>query len=326
MKMAEKTESRILTSLRSNIVPVAIAFALFIFLVLLPQSIFYRGLVSRLAEWQFSWFGNYFPLLTVALPVLLLTLLLLLILWLVFRLRRKKEQDQPELTLQEQAMQAMGKTRRSMLSFFILAGLAAIAVLTTFILTMMLPDEKGKVQNIDVGSIPFAEPEEGPAKLDGVLDWQKLATINRNLVLDSQRTYFIPIVSRLADRKSTRYFVQVFRPEFVLPKNRIPGRAPEREHLLEQGRIIPTKDGPAGAVSGVLRQDGLPDEIVLLYQKAGVKVHPDHYVLYRDADDLRWPYWGVFWQFLILAIGALLIGLYQRRQLKRLKKGFNNAE
>lgn len=323
--MTEKAETQFLASLRGNIVPVAIAFALFIFLVLLPQSIFYRGLVSRLAEWQFHLFGNYFPILTMVIPILLLTLLLLLILWLVFRIRRKKEEDQPELTLSEQAKRALGKTKRAMLSFFVLSGLSILAVLVTLLLVFSLPNDSGKAQNIDVGSLPFSEPKEGAAKLNGALDWQKLATIKRDLVLAKQRTYFIPIVSRLADRKSTRYFVQVFRPEFVLPRNRLPGRAPERDHLLEQGRIIPTKDGPSGSVSGVLRQDGLPDEIVLLYQKAGVEVHPDHYVLYRDTSDLSWPYWGAFWQFLILAIGALLIGLFQRRQLKRLQKGFAEA-
>lgn len=323
--MTEKAENRFLASLRGNIVPVTVAFALFIFLVLLPQSIFYRGLVSRLAEWQFYLFGNYFPILTMVIPVLLLTLLLLLILWIVFRIRRKKEEDQPELTLAEQVKRTVGKTKRAMLSFFVLSGLSIIAVLVTLVLVFNLPNDSGTPQNIDVGSLPFAEPREGPAKLNGALDWQKLATIKRDLVLANQRTYFIPIVSRLADRKSTRYFVQVFRAEFVLPRNRLPGRVPERDHLLEQGRIIPTKDGPSGSVSGVLRQDGLPDEIVLLYQKAGVEVHPDHYVLYRDISDLSWPYWGAFWQFLILAIGALLIGLYQRRQLKRLQKGIAEA-
>ncbi|MEP4679951.1 MAG: hypothetical protein ABJZ99_18605, partial [Lentilitoribacter sp.] len=158
-------------------------------------------------------------------------------------------------------------------------------------------------------------------ELDGVLDWQKLATIKRNLVFASQRTYFIPIVSQIADRKSTRYFVQVFRPEFVLPRNQMPDRAPEREHLLELGVITPTKDGPSGLVNGVLRQDGLPEEIVLLYEKAGLKVHPDHYVLYRSTSDMRWPYWGAAWAFFLFGICALLIGLYQKRQRKRLKDG-----
>ncbi|MEP3224709.1 MAG: hypothetical protein ABJO01_01950 [Parasphingorhabdus sp.] len=324
--MTDQAESKFLASLRGNIVPVAIAFALFVFLVLLPQSFFYRGLVSRLAEWQFHLFGNYFPILTMALPILLLTLLLVLILWIVFRVRKKKEADQPELSLPDQVKRTLGKTRRAMLSFFILSGLAVVAMLVTLILVFMLPNDSGKMQTINVGSLPFAEPKEGNARLNGTLDWQKLATIKKDLVLARQRTYFIPIVSRIADRKSTRYFVQVFRPEFVLPRNQLPGRVPEREHLLEQGRIVPTKDGPGGSVNGVLRQDGLPDEIVLLYQKAGVDVHPDHYVLYRDASDLSWPYWGAFWQFFILAIGTLLIGLYQRRQFKRLKKGSEEAD
>ncbi len=323
--MAEKEKSGFLATIRSNIIPVAVAFALFIFLFLLPQSVFYRGLVSLLAEWQFSWFGNYLPILTVILPVLILTLLLLLIFWLIFRLRKKDDQDEPELSLAEQAKNALAKARMSMLSFFVLTALSFIAVIVTLALMIALPSDSGKVQKISVGSIPFTEPKEGRAELDGVLDWQKLATIKRNLVFASQRTYFIPIVSQIADRKSTRYFVQVFRPEFVLPRNQMPGRVPEREHLLEQGLITPTKDGPSGLVSGVLRQDGLPDEIVMLYEKAGLTVHPDHHVLYRKASDMRWPYWGAAWAFLLFGICALLIGLFQRRQYKRLKDGIDGS-
>lgn len=323
--MAEKAKSGFLATIRSNIIPVAIAFALFIFLFLLPQSIFYRGLVSLLAEWQFSWFGNYLPILTVILPVLLLTLLLILIFWLIFRFKNRDNKDEPELSLAEQAKIALSKARLAMFSFFALAVFALVAVITTLGLMMILPNDSGKGQKISVGSIPFTEPKEGRAELNGALDWQKLATIKRNLVFASQRTYFIPIVSQIADRKSTRYFVQVFRPEFVLPRNQMPGRAPEREHLLEQGLITPTKDGPSGMVNGVLRQDGLPDEIVLLYEKAGLKVHPDHYVLYRKASDMRWPYWGAAWAFLLFGICALLIGLFQRRQFKRLKDGIDGS-
>ncbi|GAA0482154.1 hypothetical protein GCM10009096_25590 [Parasphingorhabdus litoris] len=210
-----------------------------------------------------------------------------------------------------------------MLSFFVLAAFSLIAAVVTLGLMMTLPSEDGPVQKINVGSLPFAEPKEGKAELNGTLDWQKLATIKRNLVFANQRTYFVPIVSRIADRKSTRYFVQVFRPEFVLPRNQMPGRTPEREHLLEQGLITPTKDGPGGSVNGVLRQDGLPDEIVLLYEKAGLNVHPDHYVLYRDTADMRWPYWGAAWAFFIFALCAAVIGLYQKRQHKRLNDGIN---
>ncbi len=323
--MSQNTQSGFLASIRNNIIPVAVAVALFIFLVLLPQSIFYRGLVSRLAEWQFTWFGNYFPILTVILPVLLLTILIILIFWLILRLKNKKNQDEPALALQQQINQAISKARLAMISFFVLSALSIVAVIVTLLLMLTLPNEKGQAQNINVGSVPFAEPKEGAAKLNGTLDWQKLATIKRNLVVDSQRTYFIPIVSQIADRKSTRYFVQVFRPEFVLPRNVMPGRVPEREHLLEQGLITPTRDGPSGSVSGVLRQDGLPEEIVLLYEKAGVDVHPDHYVLYRNTADLRWPYWGAAWQFFLFGLGALLIGLFQRRQYRRLKKGVESS-
>ncbi|QTD56236.1 hypothetical protein [Parasphingorhabdus cellanae] len=323
--MAEKAKTGFLEIIRSNIIPVAVAFALFIFLFLLPQSVFYRGLISYLAEWQFTWFGNYLPIFTVILPVLLLTILLILILWLIFRLRNKDNQGEPEISVAEQAKNALGKARLAMFSFFALAAFSLLAVIVTLVLMMTLPNENGKAQKIDVGSLPFTEPEEGRAELNGALDWQKLATIKRNLVFASQRTYFIPIVSQLADRKSTRYFVQVFRPEFVLPRNQMPGRSPEREHLLEQGLITPTKDGPSGLVTGVLRQDGLPEEIVLLYEKAGVEVHPDHYVLYRKTADMHWPYWGSAWAFLLFGIGAFLFGLYQKRQHKRLKDGIDDS-
>ncbi|SIN60396.1 hypothetical protein SAMN02745824_0656 [Parasphingorhabdus marina DSM 22363] len=316
--MVDKAQKGIVASIRRNIVPVTVTFAIVIFLLLLPQSVFYRGLVSILAEWQFIWFGRYFPILTMALPIILLSLLLLLILWLVLRRKRSDDEDQPELSLAEQLALSVTRTRLAMRSFFVLAGLGLLGAVVSLILMARLPDDSGDRQEIAVGALPFAVPREGPARLTGTLDWQKLATIDRNLVLANQRTYFIPIVSRIAERKSTRYFVQVFRPEFVLPANRLPGIVPEKDKLLEDGRIVPTKDGPGNSVTGTLRQDGLPDEIVRLYEKTGLEVHPDHYVLYRKTADLRWPYWVAALEFLLLALGAGILAFFQRRQLRRL--------
>lgn len=316
--MVEKAKSGTVASIRRNIVPVSVTFAIVIFLLLLPQSVFYRGLVSILAEWQFIWFGRYFPILTMALPIILLTLLLLLVLWLVLRRKSNEDDEQPEPSLAEQLALSVTRTRLAMRSFFVLAGLGLLGAVVSLILMARLPDDGGERQEIAVGAIPFAVPREGAARLSGTLDWQKLATIDRNLVLANQRTYFIPIVSRIADRKSTRYFVQVFRPEFVLPANRLPGIVPEKDKLLENGRIVPTRDGPANTVTGTLRQDGLPDEIVRLYEKTGLEVHPDHYVLYRKTADLRWPYWIAALEFLLFATGAGILAFFQRRQLRRL--------
>ncbi|MEO9467963.1 hypothetical protein [Parasphingorhabdus sp.] len=322
--MVEKAQTGFIPSIRRNVVPVTVTFAIVIFLILLPQSVFYRGLVSILAEWQFLWFGRYFPILTMALPVIILSLLLLIILWILLRRKKNRNESEAVLSATEQLAKSVTRTRLTMRSFFALAGLGLLGALISLILMSRLPSDEGKAQQINVGAIPFAVPREGAARLTGSLDWQKLATIDRNLVLANQRTYFIPIVSRIAERKSTRYFVQVFRPEFVLPRNQLPGIIPEKDKLLEHGRIIPTKDGPGNSVTGALRQDGLPDEIVLLYEKTGLKVHPDHYVLYRKTSDLKWPYWVAALEFLLLALGSGLLALFQRRQLKRLLAAYDD--
>lgn len=322
--MVEKAQTGFIPSIRRNLVPVTVTFAIVIFLILLPQSVFYRGLVSMLAEWQFLRFGRYFPILTMALPVIILSLLLLIILWIVLRRKKNRNESEAVLSATEQLAKSVARTRLAMRSFFALAGLGLLGALISLILMSRLPGDDGKAQQINVGTVPFAVPREGAARLTGSLDWQKLATIDRNLVLANQRTYFIPIVSRIAERKSTRYFVQVFRPEFVLPKNQLPGIVPEKDKLLEYGRIIPTKDGPGNSVTGALRQDGLPDEIVLLYEKTGLEVHPDHYVLYRKTSDLKWPYWVAALEFLLLALGSGILALFQRRQLKRLLAAYDD--
>ena len=72
------------------------------------------------------------------------------------------------------------------------------------------------------------------------------------------------------------------------------------------------------SMTGVLKRNGLPGEIVRLFRYAGYQVDEPHYVLFVEPAAMRWPYLATAVQLLIGALLVLALGLFQRRRVRHI--------
>jgi hypothetical protein len=243
-----------------------------------------------------------------------------LILWLLTR--RREGDDQPSVDA------ALTKARRSTyltsLSLLSVAAASAIIAIGSLVMSINVDEGPAARQQVQVGQLPPAKPHAGPATLNGSLMWRRLARFDQFLMVDNRSLFVVPVVGddpssvNQAEGRSAavRYFMQVYPDEFVLPTKWEHRNIPEDRYVIERGRAQPVR--ALAPSNGRLVRHGLPAELVALYRKVGLRVHPDHYVLFRDREAPRWSYYAVAGKLLVLGALALLAGLYQRRQHKRL--------
>ena len=245
---------------------------------------------------------------------ILICALLIAVMMLIIARLRKDTGGQVGIVLRHR--RTLWRTNVAMRCFLVLAVGSAIGAVATLGAMFMLPRDGAHPQRISVGQLPFAHPEEGPAILDGQIDWQHLTRFDQDLVVSRRSIYFAPIVQQIGPRRSVRYYVQVLRSEFDV--NSHPYDAvPESERVWDAGRVVPKIQPP---IRGILWSHGLPDELVALYAKVGIRTHPDHFALYRSEGAMRWRYVVVASEFALFALGALAIGLILRWQLRRLQR------
>ena len=318
-------DSGIQAKIAGNRMPIIFGIAAIIFFILFSESVDYNGLIARLAEWQFNVLGRYFPALTLMIPVVLIGIIVALILWV---LTRRREQDSP-------VADALSRVRRgTQLASWCLLSVAAVAAIVgigSLVKSMNIDDGPAARQQIQVGQLPLAVPHAGPARLNGALMWRRLTRFDQFLLVDNRSLFVVPVVGddpllvNQAEGRSAavRYFVQVYPDEFVLPTKWEHRDIPEDRYVIERGRAQPVR--ALVPAEGRLVRHGLPAELTALYRKVGLRVHPDHYVLFRDRDAPRWSYYAVAGKLFLLSALALIAGLYQRRQYKRLVKASTPA-
>ncbi|MBB6123256.1 hypothetical protein [Sphingobium subterraneum] len=244
------------------------------FLFFLWQAINYRGLVARLAEWQFGRFDNYWPSLTVlglaaffSLPIIIITLL-------VHR-RRKGEE------LATHAQIVLNTARHLKQAFATLTLISTAAAILCIILLLTLPPTEGRPLPVAVGGAGSIDPGEGPRTLLGYVDLRSVARYDEDLLITGRTLYFAPVRASSDDRSIARYFVEVhYSPD-----------GPQRFYPI---------------MTGVLRHRGLPGEIASLYRGARFPVADDNYLLYRSGYQLRWRYYVLAAEF---GIGGVLLGI-----------------
>lgn len=253
---------------------------------LLFQSVFYRGLVRSLGEWQFAHLGGFFPAITSAILYLLFSLPLLALFLLLERQHRRLERDRSVLV---RSVEGVARLRRvlTVLSMTMLLGSMACIGLTPF-----LPDGGGRSHTIVVGAPAAFVPAEGRSRLVGQTDVDQVARFSRRALFLRQDMLVAP-VRAAGDRTGTvRFFVEI-----------APGADAD-----ELGRL-PSE--------GVLRRNGLPGEVVMLYRSAGVPVAGEHYLLYGSARAVRWPYYQLALQ---LGLAALLLGVARWLEDRRYRR------
>lgn len=286
-----------LKSVREN--PSHVLLALWIVLVVgffTWQSGTYRGVVALLAEWQFNEFGVYHPLLTFLIFILLLAPL-------PFLFTRRRRKAVRATNLNAEAVAAQNHLARAIhdstifLNILLLTAAGClIAAVIALIMMVMLPSAQGPMQRITASTTIPMVPTQGLTELHGTIVYTRTSAFDEDLWLARRNVRFAPMTDSGADPSDIRYFIE----------------------------LSPT-DGSAQAAAvsarqGILVADGLPGELYRLYRYAGYHVVPTHYVLFRSAATMRWPY--IVW-IAEFGVAGLLIGIaalaqwFRRRRLIR---------
>jgi len=267
------------------------------------QSGTYRGVVALLAEWQFNEFGVYHPLLTFLLFVLLLAPLP----YLFTRRRRKSPQASASAVPATDTVAVRADFSRAIRAasrflnvlVYAAAGCFAAALIVAFML-LLLPTARGPIQRITASTSSPLVPTQGLTELRGGIIYTRTSAFDEDLWFVRRNVRFAPMVDPAADPSYIRYFLE----------------------------LSPT-DGSAdtAAVSarqGILVADGLPGELFRLYRYAGYRMTPRHYVLFRSAMTMRWPYLVWITEFvvagLLFAVAALVQWFRRRRLITREQK------
>ena len=259
-------------------------------LVLLWQATSYRGIMALIGEWQFNAFGRHYPTFNYVLLVFLLCLPGYL---LFLRPRKRAVAERPEA--------ATFRSARALFKAIVAATIGlGVAALVILIVMLFLPRENGPGQTIDLGRPAPAVLAEGPATISGRILYERTAGFDEDMLFTRRSFRFAPIVGPRQTSSDIRFFVQL--PPFDA-----------------------TARGPAASMTGVLKRNGLPGEIVRLFRYAGFQVEEPNYVLFVEPAAMRWPYWTLIVQFLVGAVLALMIGLVQRRRTQKIDQAIHGS-
>lgn len=261
-------------------------------LVLIWWASGYRSVVEWLAEWQFDFFGRYYPSLTVALLVLLLGLPIAGAVGYARRRHRRRLDkalgENPQVLLTRVIVSA----RRGVLFFGGLAILTAVVALVVFVSMLWLPPTSGPVRLITTSG--QAATSQGPARFARPLRMDRVARIEENVGLAQRVTYVAPVA--LPNQ-----------PQDLTLLTTVDATS------LEPRRFAAIKEG-------VLVRQGLPKELTNLYRGAGIAVPDRPYLLMRDGAAVRWRPLVLGVQVALLSLLSAIVALLFRRQARRLRK------
>lgn len=252
-------------------------------LVLLWQQASYNGVMALIGEWQFNAIGRQYPTFNYVLLVFVLCLPGYL---LFLRPRRHVTLDSlPAATF---------RSARTLLRAILATALGlAAAALVIVVAMLFLPPTAGAMQQIDLTRPITSLPAQGPTTLTGAVLYERTAGFDEDLLLARRSFRFAPVVGARDDAGEVQFFVQ----------------------------LAPVTDRAAPVVSnvtGILKRNGLPGELVRLFRYAGFHFAEPHYVLFTEPSAMRWPYIAAMVQLLIGALFTLAIALLQQRRVRRI--------
>jgi len=257
----------------------------------------YRGLYAYLAEWQFDHIGQDLPTFTFG---LLTTLFAWPALRLFGRRRRRRSLPRNATPAQRAAYAAQAERRdhdaaldaaRDYKHFLYgFAGALAFAAAVALIWPLFLPQVSPNAREI---SIADANPPEGAVRLSGTVDYGRIASFSRGILLVRRSELYAPIIPA-GTNGPIRYFVEF---------------SPDERTGIRDGASLKHR-------AGILVRGDLPGALVRLYRYLGYDIDEPYYVLYASSMTMRWPYYMIALQFGIGAIVFVLVGLVQRRHVK----------
>jgi hypothetical protein len=264
-------------------------------LYFLWEAASYTGLFARAAEWQLAHLGRYLPTLTFGLLVLLFGSPALLL----FRRRRRRADDVPPPA---SAVVTVGT--RFMRFLFWIAGALAAAAVVALIWTLILPSASGTLRDVVLGTPSARAPSEGATRLTGVIVYKRTAAFTQGLLVMRRGARYAPVFPPVEHDNVIRYFIE----------------------LAPQDHVQPRMADAVVTRTGTLVRDNLPGAVVRLFRYVGYRVATPHYVLYASPLTMRWPYYVAAIEFALGALLFLIVGLFQRRHVRRLGAAAAEAE
>lgn len=273
---------------------VIIVWAALVSLVFFWQLVQYDGLIERLAEWQFSTFGYFNPSITYLALVALLASPGLL----VFLRVRHRDSEQ---------RLAVATLRSAIVFRRVVLGLSAAcfaAAIVTLLMLLTLPTSVGAVRQIDLGQPVVTLPQEGPTTIDGRILYDRTAVLGEDLVVAHRTLLIAPMLSPTSANADLQFFVEL-PPETDTQTGAVQSRAAQNRG--------------ASSMTGILKRNALPGEIVALFRYAGYRIEPPYYVLFAGKASMRWPYYEIAGELALVALLFLALGVWQHRRIKWLE-------
>lgn len=259
----------------------------------------YEGLTSSLAEWQYSYLGQYLPWLTFLALFAMCTLPVVLVLaYLRHRVRRALAPEVPAL------VHTVMRAETAMLNFLSVCASAVLLIgFGVFVWTMFFPQMQTPDRAITVAAAAVPAPGNGNVRLTGTVLYGRTAKYQQDVMLIERVMYFAPVAQASSEAGAGQFFVE-------LP-NSTPPSGP-------QARLA--------TFNGILVRDGLPGPIRQLYKAVGINVTEQHYVLFTSRVSLCWPYYVVALNCLVMGLILTILALFQRKRLKTISRRAAEAQ
>jgi hypothetical protein len=254
------------------------------------EALSYRGIFSRLAEFQISKFGTYAPLVT----YLAILAVVVVPVWIIARLLLKKAEDSLELP----ALMALKITQARRLRLFLTAlGATTFAITLGFVVyaVWLLPTQSGTLQTISASEFGAVPIKEGPARVVGG-DLGTIIFFGQDWFVGDDRMAFAPYRTEAANDGLAHIFVQL--------------EATDRNELK--------KITQRPFWSGIIVEGGLPGPVRVLFNYIGVGLSDPYYTLYQNEYSLKIRYWLQAIQWFLLSAFLFVLVVLQARTIKSL--------
>lgn len=260
-------------------------------LYFLWEALSYRGIFSRLAEFQIVRFGHYVPLLTYLFLLCFCTIPVLVI------ARFLLKDAHAEMPLADIVALRLTQARR-LRRLLIASSATALCVAGGFLAYAFfaLPDQKGELQTITASEIGNLAVREGPVRLVG----GELGTIiffGQDWLIGDDRMAFSPYRPTTGSDGLARIFVQL-----------------EATKKSDAERIVQRPSW-----SGLIVEGGLPGPVRVLFNYLGVGISTPYYTLYQTEYALKIRYWLQAIQWAILSAFLAILVAFQKRAIARIK-------
>ncbi len=263
-----------------------------VFALLAFQTIRYIGLVENLAEWQFRSFGEYFPILTMAIPIGIFLAIYLLVKKLLSRRSEKPDAGSDE---------TIGAPPILSTFAFWVGALGLVFTVSVAIQSFFLAGMDGKAATFDLGTMRPLQMEDGPVRLTGITIEGPIARSSDDFLFMRRTQYYAPIRSTMREdgTKAFNLFLQV--------------------NDTDPANIESQADG-------LFREGALPPEIAVMYDKAKYPTLGNAGIVFQSEASANRRINTTLAAAMLFSILALALAIWLRRRERKLASDSENDE